>query len=265
MAQPAYSIKWTVKEGDPRVITPGQLHPGLDDAHAGAGHVIELPGGMYRMYYWGSTGGSTASGEPDRSYTILMAESTVDQPNKWVGRGGALLGAQPHSALNSRGPSFPFVLPRNESEGPWLMALCAWGDTRSDGTLPNKCGLGLSWDQGITWAYADSDDAMLWPLDGEQRTYDSSATGSVSIVESAGSAGSALRMYYTAIGEYFERPPGCRRGTGTRSPGSGSGWPSLRTAASGGRSRWMSCWWHRADTKRWLPPGCMSTSTPSPS
>ena len=100
--------------------------------------------------------------------------------------------------------------------------------------LPNKCELALSWDQGTTCACADSDDGMLWLLDGEQRTYDSSATGSVSIVESAGSVGSALRMYYAAIGEYFERALGVETGHGDTTPRIGIG----RAVSEDGGKRW---------------------------
>ena len=58
-------------------------------------------------------------GEPASDYVILMAESTAAAPNAWAPRGGALLAAQPRSELNSRGPSFPFVLPRDD--GPWWL------------------------------------------------------------------------------------------------------------------------------------------------
>ena len=41
-------------------------------------------GDNYRMYYWGGNG-------PD-SYVILMAETSVDEPNAWRPSGGVLLG-----------------------------------------------------------------------------------------------------------------------------------------------------------------------------
>ena len=158
------------------------------------------------MYYWGGNG-------PD-SYVILMAESSVEKPNAWRPRGGVLLGPQPESEVNCRGPSFPFVLPRND--GPWLMTYCGWGAAREDGTLANTCGLALSDDSGLTWRYLPEDEQ--WPLtppQGAAKQYDRSATGSVSVVRSSETE---YRMYYTAIGEYFPRPHGVESGHGDTLP-----------------------------------------------
>ena len=185
-------------------------------------------GDTYRMYYWGGNG-------PD-SYVILMAETSVDEPNAWRPRGGVLLGPQPESEVNCRGPSFPFVLPRDD--GPWLMTYCGWGAARADGTLANTCGLALSHDAGLTWEYLPEDEQ--WPLTpprGEPKPYDVSATGSVSVVRASDSE---YRMYYTALGEYFPRPDGAESGHGDTLPRIGV---ALAVADSSGDARLAS--WHK--------------------
>lgn len=185
-------IQWVCHSDNP-VIRPGQLHPGLDDCRAGGGQVLQV-GDRYRLYYWG-TGA--------RGNVILMAEAPVASPHAWTPLGGALLEAQPDTEYNAGGPSFPFVLPLDGAR--WLMLFCAWGRTRADGSLPNTTGLAVSADAGLTWHYHGRE--PLLPLD---RPYDRSATGSVSVLR----VGHELRLYYTAIGEYFQRPEGVQTGHG---------------------------------------------------
>lgn len=189
-------IDWKLDPSNP-VIRPGQLHGELDGNRAGAGHVVQV-GDRYRQYYWGAG---------KRGNVILMAEAPVDRPNAWAPVGGVLLAAQADTEYNRGGPSFPFVLPLGGSR--WLMFFCAWGVKSEGRPLANSTGLAVSDDQGLTWRYADT--KPLLPLD---QPYDRSATGSVAVVR----AGRELRMYYTAIGEYSDKPAGVRTGHGDRIP-----------------------------------------------
>ncbi len=188
---------WEIKPGSP-VIVPGQLNRPYDDTRAGAAHVIQL-GDRYRMVYWGSDGAG-------KNY-ILQAETPVSKPNDWraVG-GGPLLGPQEASRLNCVGPSFPFLLPVTESR--WLLYFTGWG-YREDGKLPNTTGVAVSDDAGESWRYHDQQPVI--PLD---RDYDREGTGSVWVLLEGG----RFRMYYTALGEYFARPPGVKTGHGELIP-----------------------------------------------
>ncbi len=200
------AIRWTLDEKNP-VIRPGQLHPGLDDDHAGAGHVVRL-GDAYRMYYWGVG---------PEGKVILMAESSVEAPNEWTPAGGVLLAREPDTDYNCNGPSFPFVLPVEGDR--WCMYFGAWGRGREDGRLPNTTGLAVSDDAGLTWRYHPENPII--PLD---RPWDRCGTGSVSVVR----VGGELRMYYTSIKEYFERPAGVRTGHGDVIPRIGIGYAVSR-------------------------------------
>ncbi|OGV71467.1 MAG: hypothetical protein A2340_09860 [Lentisphaerae bacterium RIFOXYB12_FULL_60_10] len=190
------AIQWTLDSKDP-VIKPGQLHPGIDDQHAGAGHVLDL-GDRFRIYYWGAG---------PKGNVILMAESPVDRPNDWKPVGGVLLAAQPDTDHNFGGPSFPFVVRVDARK--WLMVFCSWGKPRPDGKLPNATNLAISDDAGLTWRYHDAN-----PIIPMNRPWDGEATGSVSVVR----AGDRWRMYYTAIGKYYARPEGVQTGHGDRIP-----------------------------------------------
>ncbi len=134
--QNAGPIRWTPDPGNP-VIAPGSIHGDIDAAHAGAAHVLRI-GERRRLYYW-------ARGN-DGCNRICAAESCPDSPNNWRPLGGGLLEAQTDTDYNAGGPSFPFVLPRED--GPWLMYFGAWGRPREDGKLANTTGLALSDDKG---------------------------------------------------------------------------------------------------------------------
>jgi len=188
------TIAWTVGADNP-VIRPGQLHPGLDDQHAGAGHVLDL-GDRFRIYYWGA--GQAGN-------VILMAESPVDRPNDWKPLGGVLLAPQPETSHNCWGPSFPFVVPLDDRR--WLMVFAAWGAIRQEGKLANTTNLAISEDAGLTWRYHDKNPIL--PLD---RPWDHEGTGSVSMVR----AGDRWRMYYTAISDYYASPAGVQTAQGSR-------------------------------------------------
>lgn len=196
------AVRWSVKAPGP-VIAPGSLNPPFDVRRAGSAHVLRL-GHVYRLYYW-------ATGEDGRN-RICMAESDPATPNLWRGL-GAVLEPQADTTYNCGGPSFPFVVPR--SGAPWLMYFGAWGAAREGGKLPNTTGLALSDDEGLTWHYPF--DRPVLPLD---RSWDCEGTGSVCVLEVNGE----LRMYYTAIGPYFDRPAGVRTGHGAVIPRIGIGY-----------------------------------------
>ena len=196
------TLHWQL-HGDTPVIAPGALHGDLDAAGAGACHVLQL-GDAYRMYYWGRGVAGNV---------ILMAERPIDDAGAWQPVGGPLLRPQPDVPWNVGGPSFPFVLPVDEST--WLMYFGAWGKPRGDGRLPNTTGLAISSDAGLTWRYHGTEPVL--PLD---RPWDTNGTGSVWVLRDNG----AFRMYYTSIGEYFPRPEGVRTGHGDVIPRIGIGY-----------------------------------------
>ncbi|MDP6112125.1 MAG: hypothetical protein QGG53_09695 [Planctomycetota bacterium] len=184
-------IQWSIPSPQPS-LAPG-LNADLDARHAGACSVIELDA-EYHIYYWGIG--------TDGIYRICRAVSTVDAPNEWQPR-GSILQSQPNLDYNSVGPSFPEVVIVNDDY--WLLYFGAWGSSRDDGKLPNRTGVAASDDGGETWAYIR--DEPVIPLD---RHCDCSGTGSVSVLVENG----LFRMYYTSIGEYFDRPEGVKTGHG---------------------------------------------------
>lgn len=177
------------------VIAPGQLHGELDARRASAAHVI-VRDDHYYMTYWGT----------DRSnrHHILAAEAPVGRPNAWRPL-GPLVGPQTTSRYNCVGPSFPFLLPVDERL--WLLYFCAWGEPTHK--LPNTTGVAISEDAGKSWRYW-RDEPML-ALD---RPYDAQATGSLWVTHDRG----RFRMWYTAIGRFFDRPLGVDSGHGAVIP-----------------------------------------------
>ena len=185
------------------VIAPGQINGKLDVRHAGSACVLQI-GEQYGIFYWGI-------GE-DGVYRICQAETRVDSPNDWQPLGN-VLGPQEDSNYNCRGPSFPFVVCKDERQ--WFMYVGCWGMAREDGKLPNTTGLAISNDGGESWEYV-SDEPIL-PLD---KTYDCEGTGSVCVLYEGGK----FRMYYTAIGSYFDKPHGVQTGHGDVIPRIGVGY-----------------------------------------
>lgn len=187
---------WTVQQTGP-IIPPGRLHPLHDASRAGAAHVVQF-GDRYTMAYWGSD-------KQGRNY-ILRAESPVNNPNQWVPVGEPLIGPEPNTDHNCRGPGFPFLLPVTDKH--WLLYFCGWG-RRADGKLANTTGVAISEDGGQTWRYHDGNPVL--PLD---RPYDAEGTGSVWVLHEQG----RFRMYYTAIARYFPAPKGVKTGHGSVIP-----------------------------------------------
>src|SRR5690606_32946552 len=95
---------------------------------------------------------------------------------------------QPDKPHNSRGPTFGFVVPRDD--GPWLMYVCTSGDAPAPQRWATY--IATSDDGGETWKYA-SDEPML----PRTRPWNKIATGSVSVLRE----GDKWRAYYTSFGE----------------------------------------------------------------
>jgi hypothetical protein len=205
------------------VIRPGQLHGPLDAKRASAPHILDM-GDHYRMYYWGV--GSQGN-------VILMAQSPKDRPNDWTPLGTTILAPQPGTAHNANGPSFPYVFPVQGSR--WHMLFCAWGAKSPTGKLPNTTCLAISDDSGLTWRYHDQNPVL--PLD---QPYDISATGSVCVVRTP----TQFRLYYTAIGPWFTRPPNVQTGHGENIPTIGIAYATSTDAIT----------WHKPLTQLLIAP-----------
>ncbi len=150
------------------------------------------------MVYWGSD-------RQNRNY-ILQAEAPIGEPNAWRSVGDALIGPQPETTYNCRGPGFPFLLPVTDRR--WLLYFTAWGK-RADGRLPNTTGVAISDDAGANWRYHREH-----PVIALDRPHDAEGSGSIWIMREDG----GLRMYYTAIGRYFPKPEGVETGHGDTIP-----------------------------------------------
>ncbi len=161
-------------------------------------------GDDYHMYYWG-TGA-------DGFHRICRAVAPTEAPHEWR-FSGSVLERQSGTAYNAVGPSFPFVMPRED--GPWLMYYGAWGVPRDDGKLANTTGFALSDDRGRTWRHAGESPVLA--LD---RPWDHEGTGSVCVLADDG----VFRMYYTSLGDYSPRPAGVRTGHGDVIPHIGVGY-----------------------------------------
>ena len=194
-------VSWRVPRIDP-VLACG-LGGTVDARRASSPHVLRF-GDDYHMYYWG-TG-------DDGFHRICLAVARVDAPDGWR-FSGAMLERQAGTAYNAMGPSFPFVVPRDD--GPWLMYYGAWGVPREDGKLANTTGLALSEDRGRTWKHAGGSPVLA--LD---RPWDHEGTGSVCVLADDG----VFRMYYTSLGDYSPRPAGVRTGHGDVIPHIGVGY-----------------------------------------
>lgn len=196
------TIHWSFDPRNP-IIPPGKINGPLDAKRAGAAHIFQM-GDVYYLYYWG-TGADGAN-------RICVASCPVERPNEWTPL-GSVLEAQPDTEHNRYGPSFPFVVPRDD--GPWLMYFGAWGVPTPERKLPNTTCLALSDDRGKTWRHWGRQPVL--PLD---KPYDKSGTGSVCVLREK----TGFRMYYTSLGEYVRRPDGVQTAHGEIIPTIGIGY-----------------------------------------
>ncbi|MBM3775568.1 MAG: hypothetical protein FJW37_10450 [Acidobacteria bacterium] len=162
--------------------------------------VVPLENGRLRMYFWGRE--AAKPGAPALNY-IYAAEASTADPLRWsLVRPEPLLGPSPGGNVSNLGPSFPWVLPRQDS--PWLMYYCAWGSWAPPVELSNRASLAISEDQGVTWKVLRD---PLLPL-GKRGSFDGGLTGSVCVLRTAPDQ---YRMWYTA-GERYEIFDGAKRG-----------------------------------------------------
>ena len=182
-------ITWHVPQDGP-VITPGQLNPGFDDAHAGAGHVVRV-GDRLIMAYW-------ASGRHENA--ICAAEAPLDDVNAWRGV-GCWLTPRDDAPFLAAGPRFPWLLPLTDSH--WQLYFLARGRPTDRQRWPSTIGVAESHDAGATWTYLTDE-----PIVAPDRPYDREATGSLCVFR----AGDGFRMIYTGISAFVDAPPGARVG-----------------------------------------------------
>ncbi|MBM83317.1 MAG: hypothetical protein CMJ78_22375 [Planctomycetaceae bacterium] len=176
-----------------RILAPG--FAGNRSAHVlSAPCVIKLKSGRLRMYFWAVGQGG---------HSLFAAEASRNDPIQWkLINEKPLLVADTSNNIRSQGPSFPWVVPREDA--PWLLYYCAWGTWAPPGELPNRTSLAISEDQGLTWKVTKE---PLLPL-GPPGSFDAGITGSVCVLRLASSD---YRMWYTA-GERYELIEGSKRG-----------------------------------------------------
>ena len=171
-----------VKKGP--VLEPGFANT-LSNRLLSAPSVIRLDDGRLRLYFWARH----RSGEEQSNY-IYAAEASSSAPSDWtlVGR-EPMLRRSPTGNISDKGPSFPWVLPREE--GGWLMYYAVWGSWAPPGMLSNRTSLAISHDQGLTW---DMLREPLLPL-GKPGSFDGGLTGSVCVLRTGSES---YQMWYTA-------------------------------------------------------------------
>lgn len=178
-----------VKRG--RILKPG--FAGTQSSNLlSAPSVVKLKNGRVRLYFWARHGEGSASTESGRALKnrIYAAEADPKNPHEWtLLRPDALLSPNPIGNLNDAGPSFPFVVPRED--GPWLLYYCTWGSWAPNRQISNRTALAVSHDEGITWSVLKE---PLLPL-GRPGEWDDALSGSVSVLRSGPAK---FEMWYTA-------------------------------------------------------------------
>ena len=133
-----------VKKG--RVLEPGFAGT-ASQGRLSAPCVVVLKNGRLRMYFWAT--GKLPGATRNKSY-IYAAEADPKTPFDWkLINDAPVLGPSPSGIINDFGPSFPFVVPKDD--GVWLMYFCAWGSWAPTDELSNRTGLAISQDGGRTW------------------------------------------------------------------------------------------------------------------
>jgi hypothetical protein len=176
------------------------LEPGFAGSRStlrmSAPSVVKLKDGRLRMYFW-TMGHPTANVAPGTEpfHYIFAAEASPSNPFVWkLVKQEPMLGPAPSGNIRDRGPSFPWVVPRDDA--PWLMYYGAWGTWAPPKDLSNRTGLAISRDQGITWEVLKE---TVLPL-GKPGSYDAGLTGSVDVMRTGHDS---YMMWYTA-GERYQ-------------------------------------------------------------
>lgn len=162
-------------ETQPRVVdTSCVIRPGLngkwDARRAAAPHVIANDFEL-SMFYWGQL---------EKKYSICRAKAKLNEPTKWR-PAGVVLKPVTDRELNRSGPSFPFVLPLNETE--WLLYYHCSG---ANGLI--TC-LAKSEDGGESFQYLGEEPILSKEAD------HNGGTGSCFVLRHE----NEFRMYYTAF------------------------------------------------------------------
>ena len=176
------------------VLPPGTVGM-IDEGTARAPCVIPEGSGTYRMYYTGGNRGAHRPGIGDVKVkmSICLATAKVDEPKQWQRHPKNPVFTVSESGFDSEGVDFPFVVP--VSGNLWYMYYVGWGKTTDNGRIPNRTGLAISEDGGLTWKRQSPDPII--PL-GAEDSYDAHLTGSVAVLKTA----KEWRMWYTA-GRYY--------------------------------------------------------------
>ena len=179
-----------VKQG--RILPPG--FAGQESTRRlSAPSVVKLKNGRLRMYFW-------AIGKSGSQF-VFAAECETKSPTKWhMVSKQPMLGPDRSGNLRNQGPSFPFVVRRDD--GPWLMYFCSWGSWAKAGELSNRTSMAISKDKGLTWKVIKE---PLLPLGGKG-TFDAGMTGSVCVIRDD----ERYQMWYTAGERYLQLRTGKR-------------------------------------------------------
>jgi predicted GH43/DUF377 family glycosyl hydrolase len=147
------------------------------------------------MYFWTMGTASDAPPDSEQLHYIFAAEASPDNPFQWqLVKSEPMLEPAPSGNIRNKGPSFPFVVPRDD--GPWLLYYAAWGSWAPPKDLSNRTGVAVSNDQGISWQVQKE---LILPL-GRPGSIDAGLTGSVAVLRTAPRE---YRMWYTA-GERYQ-------------------------------------------------------------
>jgi predicted GH43/DUF377 family glycosyl hydrolase len=160
--------------------------------------VVRLKNGQLRLYFW-----ATGKGYQH----IYAAEASPSNPYLWkLVKKEPMLGPSPTGNINDKGPSFPWVIQRDD--GTWLMYYCTWGSWAPPDEISNRTALAISHDEGINWKVLQE---PLLPL-GKPGEHDAGLTGSVCVLKTGPQT---YQMWYTAGERYAVLDwirPGFKRG-----------------------------------------------------
>jgi predicted GH43/DUF377 family glycosyl hydrolase len=167
-----------VKKG--RILAPGFAGPQSQD-RLSAPSVVPLKNGKLRMYFWAGV---------RHLHHIYAAEASPNNPYHWkLVKEEPMLGPSPTGNINDRGPSFPWVIQRDD--GTWLMYYRTWGSWAPPDEISSRTGLAISYDEGINWKVLKE---PLFPL-GKLGEHDANLTGSVCVLKTGPQI---YQMWYTA-------------------------------------------------------------------
>ena len=165
------------------------LQPGfagtLSSSGLSAPTVVRMKDGRLRLYFWAR--------EKGFGYIYAAEASPKDIFNWKLVSEQPMLGPTPGDKLNDHGPSFPWVIERDD--GSWLMYYCVWGSWAAPGEISNRTDVAISHDQGITWTLLKEPMLALGP----PKSHDAGLTGSVDVMKIGPKE---YQMWYTGCSHY---------------------------------------------------------------